>query len=1243
MRLKLNKRDATAGGVVCMNSEGIQWISDINFPVKDHKESLLTYKKDLDCKDSKCVSFWGKSPCVVFLVKKVEEGSAAENVVGERSIGVDEEITFYTLLHKPPSHIETDCFWTNPLKTMTLSGVTNPESLHELKSSFTLHNTVENDREKEKKSFLNELSPPRAQVSQTYFLSREPQAFSYFSVIFENQGKVRDIESKVLQCFTPGEKTFYGTYCLNKGRIFLSAECALPESPKLFGLKKRIIEQDAKAFKTTRSKRYNVKHLNSLNSFDSSEYSEEGLPLKQQKVQGDMFETEILRSSSVIYPTFLDGKDESREEWKSLYNSSDFARSLPTLLDDVSEIERAIFEVSEKILKQEPVSNAHAELNEELLKATLENAITQYQQERQEHPADDTILQPNDVPNKIRENLISWMDTGRFIQCSKFLEISNHTSRKDREEKSVCEEDLNKKTGLLESNVADTVLKSNNEDQILAPEMWSLEKENTKPIDLQNNAVERELESVSPNVEVELLDTKSQAKELGPHQQLQENAPNILSKLKVQISSVVESIKHGKKRLRSKSPSKNSPRIYSKTGYFESADASINFNLHRKPERMFAEIKIKCCKGSTFCKGRGKFKAVDSNNSQTKNKTGEILIPVLDATNGGGHDKIQQNSILRKFMCFRRVARRGSPEDFEYKPPAKNDVGEAVSRHFDDQLRPTETCHTVGATSPQGKLSLPPDFLPYFEESMQLEAVLSSDVAKSDFNEAPYVIAHFKKTSVFEKIETTIGKPILRKTDEFPRKAHFSETDNCGCNVGGHKCFFDRDLQEVNLRRERNSNSKELSEPELDAFGEEQKKSDEMLANDYKNGGETSQRQSYEELFLNFKWKRRPQKFKVDAKLVPELKEKLESSVEKTEYEVAIEQAEDTQSCAFIMLKSAEDGATCNLSECHLTIAGATFPTILHSENPEEFHKKQPKALFGRTGEAVDPKKESKSVSVTISARNASEAAYASLEEIAWGSVKMNISCSPSNSDQTLGFVNMSFQPLIQNLSVSEGTECEKKSLQSLESSHVSQGTLSYGDRNLFSDSIESLNVPTYILKEGSTATITCELNSLTSTEVIWYKGQKQIEFKPGKIDRISHNLVEVLVISQINLEDSDIYNILVNDRLYPVACLIVEEEIGGKESIKFLNPPQTLFVMEGQPAVLTCQLSGPGQSLIWTKGERVIQASERIKLTSDPNGFYGVHISNTTIEDQGTYCARYGKQVSTVTLVVEGLQSHLR
>lgn len=50
-------------------------------------------------------------------------------------------------------------------------------------------------------------------------------------------------------------------------------------------------------------------------------------------------------------------------------------------------------------------------------------------------------------------------------------------------------------------------------------------------------------------------------------------------------------------------------------------------------------------------------------------------------------------------------------------------------------------------------------------------------------------------------------------------------------------------------------------------------------------------------------------------------------------------------------------------------------------------------------------------------------------------------------------------------------------------------------------------------------------------------------------------------------------FSITVDKDIYPVAYLIIEDNSMMKENRYFVSPPQTMFAMEGQTAILSCQL----------------------------------------------------------------------
>ncbi|VDM54969.1 unnamed protein product [Angiostrongylus costaricensis] len=272
-------------------------------------------------------------------------------------------------------------------------------------------------------------------------------------------------------------------------------------------------------------------------------------------------------------------------------------------------------------------------------------------------------------------------------------------------------------------------------------------------------------------------------------------------------------------------------------------------------------------------------------------------------------------------------------------------------------------------------------------------------------------------------------------------------------------------------------------------------------------------------------------------------------------------------------------------------------------------------------------------ISVSIIARSLHDGVYASLEEIPWGEVKMSL---PECDVMTKSVEEEdSKTSILFNVTVSESNPEEKKSLHSQASLNHSQNTISEIENTI---STSSINIPSYVIKIGSTATVTCELNNYLppNSKIDWYKGDMQIDTCPGKLERISHDLLEVLIINNVTSEDNDLYSLKVNNEIFPVAYLIVEAASVDSLGATIITPPQTQFVMEGQPTVIMCQVSVPNQTVRWLKDRKPLQETDRLRLDVGEDGWNRVVFSQTQISDQGTYLAVLGDQTVAITLVVE-------
>uniref|UniRef100_A0A1I7WAP6 Ig-like domain-containing protein n=1 Tax=Heterorhabditis bacteriophora TaxID=37862 RepID=A0A1I7WAP6_HETBA len=321
-----------------------------------------------------------------------------------------------------------------------------------------------------------------------------------------------------------------------------------------------------------------------------------------------------------------------------------------------------------------------------------------------------------------------------------------------------------------------------------------------------------------------------------------------------------------------------------------------------------------------------------------------------------------------------------------------------------------------------------------------------------------------------------------------------------------------------------------------------------------------------------------------------------------------------------------------------------TSLTILSDYDCDYFDMLEPQRVFDdytENSSLEDVEGESKTgISVSIIARSLHDGIYASLEEIPWGEVQMTVNevdnMGRSIEDESkLNSVQFS-------VTVSESNADEKKSLRSQTSFNQSQNSISEIENTI---STGSINIPSYVIKIGSTATITCELNNYLppKSHIEWYKGKYHLERKAGKLDRISHDLLEVLIINNVQMTDNDLYSLKVNDDIFPVAYLIVEGQSSEEINAVIVTPPQTQFVMEGQPTVLMVQAKNTIQPVYWLKDRNPLQENNRLHFEITEGGWNKVILLETHLSDQGTYYAVLGEQSIAITLVLEHVINGLK
>lgn len=312
-------------------------------------------------------------------------------------------------------------------------------------------------------------------------------------------------------------------------------------------------------------------------------------------------------------------------------------------------------------------------------------------------------------------------------------------------------------------------------------------------------------------------------------------------------------------------------------------------------------------------------------------------------------------------------------------------------------------------------------------------------------------------------------------------------------------------------------------------------------------------------------------------------------------------------------------------------------------------------------------------LNVSIMARSERNSVLVNLEEIPWGEVVynvlnenrnrikvpdvMNISSISQQTNDTIASSEaiMDYMrnngSIVSNIIVAENQDKARSVTSCISGSPKSIGA----EQTLNLTDID--NIPAYVIKQGSTAFITCELNTYANKQspIQWYCGKQQINFPEKKYDKISHDLLEVLVILKVDLVDGQLYSIKVNGEIFPVAYLIIEDGINDekydKASVKetilalqnqkpnFTTPSQTMFVMQGQTAIISCQMNCPNLDILWFREHDQIKSGDddRIFFEQTLTGWYRIIIEEVDIIDQGTYYAFYQEKSTSINLVVEG------
>ncbi|XP_043921975.1 obscurin [Protopterus annectens] len=171
--------------------------------------------------------------------------------------------------------------------------------------------------------------------------------------------------------------------------------------------------------------------------------------------------------------------------------------------------------------------------------------------------------------------------------------------------------------------------------------------------------------------------------------------------------------------------------------------------------------------------------------------------------------------------------------------------------------------------------------------------------------------------------------------------------------------------------------------------------------------------------------------------------------------------------------------------------------------------------------------------------------------------------------------------------------------------------------------------------EEKGTAIFECETDRPVSKAVMWRKGM--LELKSSKKHELSQKLNALkLTITQLEKSDSDTYSCDIGDAQSRATLSVQDLPILFRQELKNVE------AKEGCTVKLRCELTKPGASVEWRKGDKVLQSSHKYEIKQrGPVSELLVH--SLEMEDAGDYSCDTGHKRSTATLTVNALPVHFK
>ncbi|KAM3929260.1 obscurin, partial [Leptodactylus fuscus] len=164
---------------------------------------------------------------------------------------------------------------------------------------------------------------------------------------------------------------------------------------------------------------------------------------------------------------------------------------------------------------------------------------------------------------------------------------------------------------------------------------------------------------------------------------------------------------------------------------------------------------------------------------------------------------------------------------------------------------------------------------------------------------------------------------------------------------------------------------------------------------------------------------------------------------------------------------------------------------------------------------------------------------------------------------------------------------------------------------------------------EGERLVLHCEL-SKPGVGVVWKKGGTFLQESEKYVVRQEGSMAE-LIITDLSEEDAGVYS-----------CVHGDQETSATVNVTALPPRfkrelRSQECTEGRSTVLNCELTKANAQLEWRKGDQVLQAGNKYKMSQD-GCTAELEICNVDLQDGGHYMCVCGDKKTSATLVVNAL-----